>query len=67
VLQADRREYCRIAGHSLDGASASSGDIDENLSKPTCLEEPEAGSASVASVLKVQQFMRRSLRQSQSP
>jgi RNA polymerase sigma factor (sigma-70 family) len=63
-LQADRREYRRIAGHGLNRASAPSGDIYENLSKSTRFEEPEAGSASVASVLKVQQFMRPSLRQS---
>jgi hypothetical protein len=49
-LQADRREYRRIAGHSLDCASASSGDINKNLGESTRLEETETDSVAVASV-----------------
>jgi hypothetical protein len=65
-LQADRREYCRIAGHGLDCASASSGDINENLGESTGLEKTKAGSVAVAGVFKVQQFMESSLRKSPS-
>ena len=66
MLQADRREYRRIAGHSLDCASASSGDINENLGESTGLEKTETGSVAAASVFKVQQFMESSLRKSPS-
>jgi hypothetical protein len=65
-LQADRREYRCIAGHSLDCASASSGDINENLGESTGLEKTKTGSVAVASVFKVQQFMESSLRKSPS-
>jgi hypothetical protein len=57
VLQADRREYRRIAGHSLDRASASAGDINKNLSESTRLEETETGSVAKPSMFEVHQLM----------
>ena len=66
MLQADRREYRRIAGHSFDCASASSGDINENLGEPTRLEETNAGGVAMSGVHKVQQLMGSSLRKPRS-
>jgi hypothetical protein len=62
MLQTNRRQYRRIASNSLDCTSASPCDVDENFRQQSGLEITEARSVSVASVLKVQQFMTPSLR-----
>jgi hypothetical protein len=62
VLQTDRRQYRGIMGHRLDCASASPWNVDENLGQQSSVEITEAGSVSVASVLKVQQVMTPPLR-----
>jgi hypothetical protein len=61
MLETDRREYRGIARDSFDGGTASSRDIDENLGKPTRLEETKAGGETMTGVHKVQQFMESSL------
>jgi hypothetical protein len=66
VLQTDRREYRRITGHGLDCASASSGDVNENLSESTSLEKSQTGSVAVASVFKVDELMESTLRKPSS-
>jgi hypothetical protein len=62
MLETDRREYRRVARHSFDRATASPRDIDENLGKPTRLEETNAGGVAMSGVHKVQQLMGSSLR-----
>lgn len=67
VLQADRRQDCRVARHGLDGTSTSAGNVDEYLGKFTGVEEAKTGGVMMTCVFKINQVMLPSLCQPPSP
>ena len=56
-MEADRGQYGGVSGNCLDGASATSGHVDENLTKFTGFEKSEAGSVSITGVLEIHELV----------
>ena len=56
-MEADRGQYGGVSGNCLDGASATSGNVDENLTKFTGFKEAKAGGVSVSGVLEIHELV----------